>query len=352
MQETYILYNPIICQRGGVMQTKSIMTVGMRHLNEHPPVKEEEQAKKRRDWLMFYEANGKDAALTCRHFGIPKSSFYRWLKRFDENDPNSLCNRSTRPRHIRNHTWNHIVLDRLVALRDRYPRWGKYKLRVLLLREGIDISASSIGRMIAYLKGRGILVEAWVKKKAGRRKQNRPHAKRKRKDYQVREPGDLLQFDTLEIEATPGHKLKHFTLIDVKSKVMCVELCAQARAVDARESLKKMLSRLPFKAKAIQVDNGSEFMGELELYCQEEDLPLFTLPVRSPKLNGCVERAQRTNSEEFYECAQTRYTLWDVQSQLRDWEVEYNNVRPHQTLGYLTPNEWLAAHNNLIQEGM
>jgi transposase InsO family protein len=88
------------------------------------------------------------------------------------------------------------------------------------------------------------------------------------------------------------------------------------------------------------------------LYCQDNDIPLFTLPVRSPKLNGCVERAQRTNTEEFYECAETQYNLESVQSQLRDWEVEYNSVGPRQTLGYLTPNEWLAAQNNSIQEGM
>ena len=53
--------------------------------------------------------------------------------------------------------------------------------------------------------------------------------------------------------------------------------------------------------RAIQVDGGSEFQAVFEEACQARGIPLFVLPPRSPKLNECVERAQRTHTEEFYE---------------------------------------------------
>ena len=59
--------------------------------------------------------------------------------------------------------------------------------------------------------------------------------------------------------------------------------------------------RLPFPLKALQVDGGSEFEALFEEECRRRDIRLFVLPPRSPKLNGCVERAHRTHTEEFYE---------------------------------------------------
>jgi len=49
------------------------------------------------------------------------------------------------------------------------------------------------------------------------------------------------------------------------------------------------------------VDGGSEFAADFEQACQQCGLRLFVLPPRSPKLNGAVERAQRTHTEEFYQ---------------------------------------------------
>ncbi len=45
----------------------------------------------------------------------------------------------------------------------------------------------------------------------------------------------------------------------------------------------------------------SEFAADFELACQQRRLHLFVLPPRSPKLNGAVERANRTHTEEFYQ---------------------------------------------------
>ena len=57
---------------------------------------------------------------------------------------------------------------------------------------------------------------------------------------------------------------------------------------------------------------------------------------RSPKLNGPVERAQRTPTEEF-EVIPDSFQLPLLNRQLRSWERIYNTVRPQQALGSLTP---------------
>ena len=68
---------------------------------------------------------------------------------------------------------------------------------------------------------------------------------------------------------------------------------------------------------------------------------LFVLPPRSPKLNGRVERAQRTHTEEFWELSTGETTVESMRQELREWEVIYNTIRPHQALGYLTPMEYV-----------
>ncbi len=106
---------------------------------------------------------------------------------------------------------------------------------------------------------------------------------------------------------------------------------------------------MPFPVSAIQVDGGSEFMADFEAACAARGILLFALPPRSPKLNGAVERAQRTHTEEFYECSFASPTVAQLGAELRDWEVVYNTVRPHQALGYLTPLEFVTAWKASLQ---
>ena len=68
---------------------------------------------------------------------------------------------------------------------------------------------------------------------------------------------------------------------------------------------------------------------------------LSTLPPRSPKLNGGVERAQRTHTEEFHEVTESSFDLPQVRGKLLEWEKVYNTIRPHQALGYVTPLKFL-----------
>jgi transposase InsO family protein len=60
-----------------------------------------------------------------------------------------------------------------------------------------------------------------------------------------------------------------------------------------------------------------------------------------PKLNGAVERAQRTHTEAFYQVTDCSLEMAALNRELRAWEKTYNTVRPHQSLGYLTPLRFL-----------
>ena len=151
-----------------------------------------------------------------------------------------------------------------------------------------------------------------------------------------------MQLDTLDACPLPGLVIRHFTARDVISRWDVVEVHIQAGAATAARFLDSIISGMPFTMKAIQVDGGSEFQAHFEEACLEKGIRLFVLPPRSPKLNGSVERGQRTHTEEFYEIYDGELEIVPLNHALKDWEYVYNHVRPHQAPGYLTPEEFLA----------
>lgn len=306
----------------------------------HPVSRE---AKGRLSCLRWHGAHGRNVSLTCRHFAISRPTFYRWQARYQEHGVHALEDRSHRPRRCRRPSWSVEQVCALLALRERYPCWGKAKLAVLLRREGHDLSVSMVGRILWHLRRSGQLREGIGKRRRSRRLP-RPYAIRKPKGYVVSAPGDLVQVDTLDVAVVPGSRFKHLSLVDVVCRWHTAEIRHGATARTMRENLDAMRGRLPFALKAIQVDGGSEFRADFEVYCQQEGITLFTLPPRSPKLNGVVERVQRVDREEFYACTDVEPRLETLQPALRAYEDTYNTVRPHQALGYLTPQEYLDKH--------
>jgi transposase InsO family protein len=235
--------------------------------------------------------------------------------------------------------------EAVLALRREYPRWGKDKLVVLLRRTGLRLSTSMVGRILGNLKRRGVLVEpgAGAKAQVRRRKmRGRPWARRKPRFWPIGQPGDLVQLDTKELRPQRGVVLKHFSARDMVSRWDVVEVHPRATSLAAAHFLDSLVNRMPFPIAALQVDGGSEFAAEFEIACQQRGLPLFVLPPRSPKLNGQVERSHRTHHEEFYQVIPDRWNVDSLNPQLRRWEHIYNTVRPHSSLGYLTPEEYAA----------
>ena len=301
-------------------------------------------ALRRLQWMTHYLQHGRNAAFTCRHFGISRQCFYRWWRRYDPHVLTTLEAHSHRPHRLRRPTWSPQQSSAVLALRRQYPRWGKAKLQRLLHKQNVLLSTSMVGRLLADLKRRGLLVEPprpAVLTRQRRKLRRRPWATRKPRFWPVRKPGDLVGLDTKQLRPARGVWLHHFSARDVVSRWDVLEVHSQATAKTAAHFLDSLLERMPFPIAALQVDGGSEFAAEFEHACQQRKLPLFVLPPRSPKLNGHVERAHRTHNEEFYEVTPDRWALPELNRQLRAWENTYNTVRPHQALGYATPLEFL-----------
>jgi len=308
-------------------------------------------AQVRLAWMDFHRRTH-NVALTCRHFGISRQTFYRWLKRYEPLDLTTLEGRSHRPRQVRQPTWSFPLQRKVLTLRLQFPRWGKDKLAVLLREQKFMVSTSMVGRILHQLKRSGQLAEPPRQAVPGsrRRLRPRPYAVRKPKQYAVSRPGDLVQVDTLDVRPVPGVVFKQFTARDVVSRWDVIQAHGRATAFAASQFLETLLHRMPFPVRALQVDGGSEFAAEFEQACQQRGLHLFVLPPRSPKLNGSVERANRTHTEEFYQVTPCSLEMKKLNRELRQWERVYNTVRPHQSLGYLTPRQFLLQLSSQRKE--
>jgi transposase InsO family protein len=311
------------------------------------------EAAKRLRWMDHYNKYG-NARLTCRYYGISPQTFYRWKNRYDPYDLRTLESGSHRPYKVRQLETPVEVVERIRKLREQYPRWGRDKLAVLLRREGIDISASSVGRVIHRLKAKGLLVEpvnVVLARKARKRRWKPRYATRKPRGYKIREPGDLVEVDTLTVRLLPDEVRYQFTAREVLFKFDVLRAYKHQSSVKAAHFLGYMRKKFPFPIKAIQIDGGSEFKKFFEEECEKRGILLFVLPPRSPKLNGHVERANKTHREEFYEVEEVDLSLEEHNRQLERWAYVYNYIRPHQALDYLTPNEyyqqWLQTRNLL-----
>ena len=306
-------------------------------------VEPSKKARQRLKWFDYYRSRD--------NFDVSPQTFYRWKRRYNPRHLESLEDRSHRPRHLRQPTYSTELVEAVLKLREEYPRWGKDKLVVLLHREGFNCSASMVGRILRKLKERGVLREPVLNHISGRKRQwQRPYAIRKPKEYVAKKPGDIVEVDTLDVRPLPGVILKHFTARDIISRWDVLEAHTRATSNTASGFIEVLLKRMPFPIQAIQVDGGSEFQDAFERECQKRSLKLFVLPPRSPKLNGHVERAQRTHTEEFYEVTDTSFEIGELNQALLEWEKVYNTIRPHQALGYLTPLEFLEQQKDNKRE--
>ena len=74
------------------------------------------------------------------------------------------------------------------------------------------------------------------------------------------------------------------------------------------------------RPKALQADAGSEFITEFDQACADLKNQLFVLSPRSSKLNGRVERAHRTQLDDFYAFHASEGDLDQLNKELKKWE--------------------------------
>ena len=310
------------------------------------------EAAKRLLWFDFYRQHP-NIRLVCRHFAISPTTFYKWFDRFDPYDLTTLEDASKCPRRVRQPQSPLEVLEKVRALRERYPRWGRDKLAILLQREKIKISGSTVGRIMGRLRARGLLVEPEnirQAKLARKRRQKPRYAARKPRDFQAFEPGDLIEIDTLQIRICPNEVRFQFGAIDIISRFRADRIYRYQTSTAGADFLHFLRKKFPFRLRALQIDGGSEFKAQFEAACLQLGLPLYVNPPRCPELNGHIERANRTSREEFYEVQDLEINTEALNRQLDQYDYVYNYIRPHQALKYKTPYEYVREWKRQVRK--
>lgn len=295
------------------------------------------EAKRRLQWFDWYRAHGENAALTCRHFGIPRKTFYAWKKRYNPWNLSALENRSCRPRKTRNWDVSRMEEFRILSLRRKHIRWGKMKLKERYQTiHGIPISSWKIQRVIEKHN----LYFHPAKAAKARKKRSRYGVKLRihTLEKQAR-TGFLIALDTI-VRYWNGTKRYIFTAIDVHSKIAFARMYTTKSSKNAADFLRRIHYLLEGKVEHITRDNGSEFAGAFETAAQELNMGSWYSRVKTPTDNPCDERFNRTLEEEFIQLGNMSADCILFNRKLTEWLIEYNFTRPHQTLDYMVPVEY------------
>jgi putative transposase len=95
---------------------------------------------------------------------------------------------------------------------------------------------------------------------------------------------------------------------------------------------------------AIRADNGPEFTSRHFLaWCIERGIELIQIQPGKPTQNARIESFHGRLREE---CLNVNWfqNLFDAKRKIAEWRREYNEERPHSSLGYLTPNQFAARN--------
>lgn len=110
----------------------------------------------------------------------------------------------------------------------------------------------------------------------------------------------MIQLDHMSVGFTEGFQVKEFKATCPVTVMTIMRAYTRANIRNAKRFLQYLIRQAPFTIHSIQVDCGSEFRDEFEAACEGIGIPLFVLPPKSPKYNGCVERANGTPRYDFH----------------------------------------------------
>ena len=311
------------------------------------------EAIKRLKKLELYEqlkTEGCSSATCLLVIDWSKATYYRWRSRYQQQGLTGLEALSCRPQRVRKPSWSKQQEQQVQHLRQRHRLWGKRKIWKVLNRDrGFTLSISTVGRILKKLLRLNRIVPVafyFGRIKPKRRRQFKHHAKRWKYGMKARQPGELMQVDHMSVSFTEGFALKEFKATCPVTGTTIMRAYSRASSRNAKRFLNELSQQLPFDLLSIQVDGGSEFRDEFESACQALGIPLFVLPPRKPKWNGCVERANGTTRYEFYPFYEGSLTVAAVNKALADYQQYYNHYRPHDGVGLETP---ISYYQKLLQ---
>lgn len=315
-------------------------TSGMKKVASLTAFADSDTAKYRLRVIEFYQQFGLKTTLVA--FPVKRSTLFLWQKmlRMSGGRLSSLTPQSSRPKNVRQMQTHPLVLAEICSLRKKHYRLGKKKLYPLVKRycDEADIAYPAISTIGKIIKRNHIFFDKPTygyhdpgRKKYTHRKKQRVHAAPKPTR------GGYAELDTIE---TLIGTLRRYTItaIDVKLKVAYAQTFKSPSATNALIVLKTFESMLPVRIHTVQTDNGSEFMAVFDNFCLTKHIKHVWIYPKHPKVNGVVERFNRSLQEEWLDIYQDELVELDRANQrIAEYLYFYHNDRIHESLGDQTP---------------
>ncbi len=261
----------------------------------------------------------------CAEFGISRTTGHEWLRRYREGGVGAVVEHSRRPKQSPRRTALEVE-ERIVELRRERPDWGARKLAVLLGREGLELPAATVHRV---LNRRGLV----------RVEDSYPQALHR---FEREEPNQLWQMD---FKSPKGwdQPVGPLSVIDDRSRyAITLFQTGTTRAEAVREQLVQAFTNCGVP-DAMLMDHGTPWWNgtsaggwtQFTVWLMKQGLRLHLSGIRHPQTQGKVER--------FHGSLEKARRLRGLpepalrQRWLDDFRQEYNVVRPHEALDMKTP---------------
>lgn len=178
----------------------------------------------------------------------------------------------------------------------------------------------------------------------------RKHRVRLWQRYEKQVPGHHVQVDVkfLTFAGPAGKPVKRYqhTAIDDATRIRALKVYGRHTQENAIDFVNYVAEKFPFRISTIRTDNGHEFQSLFHWHVEDLGMSHTYIKVRTPRLNGKVERSRRTDKEEFYQLLTYTGDV-DLNVKLEEWQNFYNYHRPHSAPAGKTPYETLREKLNL-----
>jgi putative transposase len=222
---------------------------------------------------------------------------------------------------------------RIRELAETRVRYGYRRIHVLLRREGWRVNHKRVRRL--YIE-EGLQ----LRNKSPKRKVS---AKLREDRAVATAPNECWSMDFLSDQLFDGRKIRILTIIDTFTRLSpAIDVRPSYRGSDVVETLER-IAPIYGRPKRIRVDNGPEFVSkDLDLWAYLNGVVLdFSRPGK-PTDNAFAESF---NGKFRAECLNAYWflSLDDARSKCEEWRTDYNQVRPHSSIGNQTPIERARA---------
>jgi putative transposase len=221
------------------------------------------------------------------------------------------------------------ALDRMTALAAQYPRYGYRRIRIFLGRDG---HAMSPGRAWRLWQTAGLQVPRKRPRKRVAACRPRPQA--------PSGPNQVWSYDFVFDRCANSQQLKCLTVTDEFTKEgLAIDVDGRIRSPRVIEVLARLVSERGAPC-FLRSDNGPEFVSKALLsWIVAQGIGTALIEPGKPWQNGVTESF---NGKFRDECLSLEWFRSRAEAKviIESWRQHYNAVRPHSSLGYLTPNEF------------